>query len=135
MRIVRVVGLFAVLTLATRAGAQESRTLAVTVRGTMADANGRVVAALAEQGVAVAEAQGAVVRTAPYRFNPATDVVLIANLVQRDSTTTVIFSGTYSVPTLGVRDQPMTETTSRLKGQLWAWLTGIAKKVAATPTS
>lgn len=118
-----------------RAFAQEAHTLTITVPGASTSVSNRVVAALAEQGVTVAVAQGAVIQTAPYRFNPATDVVLTANLVQHDSTTSVIFSGTFSVPTLGLRSQPMTASTSHLKGQLWAWLEAIAKKVEAAPAS
>lgn len=135
MRIAHVVAFLVALTLAKGAGAQEARTITVTLPGDVAAASNRVVAALADRGITVADAQGAVVRSAPYRFNGATDVIVTANLIRRDSATTVILSGTYSIPTLGVREQPMTESTSRLKGQLWAWLEKIATKVEAKPAS
>ena len=113
--------------------AQSARTIEVTLSEKADSARNRVVTALIAQGLVVTQAQGPVVQTAPYRFNPATFVVVTVNLVEQDSVTRVVLSGAYSIPTLGVRDEPMTETTSRLKGQLWSWLKAIALKVQADP--
>jgi len=113
--------------------AQAARTIEVTVRANADAARSRVVGVLVGQGLVVTIAQGPVVQTAPYRFNPATTVVLTVNLIEQDSVTRVVLSGTYSIPTLGVRDEPMTETTSRLKGQLWSWLKAIAEKIREAP--
>ena len=115
--------------------AQAARTIEVTVRANADAARSRVVGVLVGQGLVVSTAQGPVVQTAHYRFNPATTVVLTVNLIEQDSVTRVVLSGTYSIPTLGVRDEPMTETTSRLKGQLWSWLKAIALKVRSDSSS
>ena len=115
--------------------AQDVRTIVVTLPGDVGAARSRVVAALVANGLVVAEAGGPVVRTTSYRFNPATFLVVTANLIQQDSTTTVVLSGTYSTPVLGIRDEPLTESRSHLKGDLWRLLATVADSVRQKPRS
>ena len=114
-------------------GAQTS-TISVVLPVRAAAAQNRVLNAFVANGLVVDQAQGPVVRSAPYRFNPATLLVLTANLLEHDSTTTIILSGSFSTPSLGIKDEPLTESTSHLKGQLWSFLDKVSRGISPDST-
>ncbi len=95
----RIVGLVLCLFAAAAgaAGAQAVHTIEVSVPGHVDSARTRVVNALVGQGLVVAEAQGQIVRTAPYRYDPATFIVVTVNLVEQDSVTRVVVSAVAAV--------------------------------------
>lgn len=129
----RIVGLVLCMcaSAAAAAGAQAVHTIDVTLPGTVDSARSRIVRVLVGQNLVVAEAQGPIVRAAPYRYDPATFITVTINLVGQDSVTRVVVSGTYSEPSIDIHDQPLLQTTSRVRGPLWNWLKRLALNVSS----
>jgi len=105
-------------------------TIPVDVRVTAARATAATVRVLTDQGYVVAASEGGVIRTTPRPHNRATTFVITANVVPLDSAARVVLSGAYTIPTLRIRDEPMTPGP-RLKGELWPRLQLVADSIAA----
>lgn len=106
-----------------------THTIAVALAVPPADATRRVVEAFVAQGYAVASesASGSVVTTQPFKHDPATDVVLTANVVGADGGgSRVTLSAAYSVPSTGVRNEPAAPGGGR-RGAVWRRVEAVAE--------
>jgi hypothetical protein len=107
---------------------QEVATLNVDLAEPKAAAVERAKAALLENQFVIDEASGdgSVLKTAPYRYKNAILFTVRANTVASDSGARVVLSGTYTIPTLHIRDEPVTKATRGVKKELWGILSAVA---------
>jgi len=112
---------------------QEASTITVELRQPKAAAIERAKAALLANRFVIDEAagDGSVLKTAPYRYKNAILFTVRANTVGSDSSARVVLSGTYTIPTLHVKDEQLTQSTRGVKKELWAILSQVADSIRA----
>lgn len=107
------------------ASARHARTLTVTSPLSQRETAARVARVLAGREYTIDRAEGTAVISAPRLVKNDIALTLRANVLSQGRGSTVTLSGTYDIPTLGVKGQPVEAGRQRLQGELWGELEAV----------
>jgi len=105
--------------------AKHARTLTVTSPLSQPETAARLARVLVGREYTIDRADGTVVICAPRLVKNAIALTLRANVLRQATGSTVTLSGTYDIPTLGVKGQPVEAGGPRLQGELWGELEAV----------
>ena len=95
----------------------------------------RTLVAFVQSGLPVTEASEAAgtIETGPYQFNAQTVATYRATISGSDRLARVTLRGTFTVPSLAIADEPITQAEYGFRARLWRHLARLARTIETQP--
>jgi hypothetical protein len=107
------------------------RTLSITSPLPPAQTIAQLTTVLIAREYTIDRADGTAVVCAPRQYKNTTMFTLRSNVVPTAMGSTVVLSGTYDLPIMGVKDEPVEGNRPRLQGELWREMEAVGAALPA----